>query len=373
LVLDSRTDALYISEKLFSLSNRTQSGLGEGTLAAKRTAPRPRVGIKDVAQAAGVSVATVSRVLNGVDTVGPELRARVASVAEDLGYRPNPHARALHTGRSHAVGVAATYLGGFFGNLFDGLEARFVDAGYRLLVASGDGGRSSEKATLVDLLDRLVDGLVISLEAVSDADLTEIVARGTPCLIVGRIVPGIEDRCLAFDQRQGGAMAARHLLAMGHRQVGHIAGPEANLHARQRKAGFLATMATAGLPVPEERVVPGDFQERGGRDAMRKLLARHDVTAVFAANDQMALGALGALWEKGLSCPQDVSLIGFDDQNVAPYTAPPLTTIRQPLEDLGRLAADRLVLEIRGDRVAGRPELPTLALVKRASVRRREV
>ena len=99
----------------------------------------------------------------------------------------------------------------------------------------------------------------------------------------------------------------------------------------------------------------------------------NDVDAVFAANDQMALGALGALWEKGLSCPQDVSLIGFDDQNVAPYTAPPLTTIRQPLEDLGRLAADRLVLEIRGDRVAGRPELPTLALVKRASVRRREV
>ena len=341
-------------------------------MGAKRTAP-PRVGIKEVARAADVSVATVSRVLNGVASVSPELRTRVARVAQELGYRPNPHAQALHSGRSRAVGVAATYLGGFFGALFDGLESRFVEAGYRLLVAGGDGSRASERDTLHDLLDRHVDGLVISFEAVSDGDLAEVVAAGTPTLMLGRRVLGLESRCLAFDQREGGAMAARHLLEMGHRDVGHVAGPDGNLHARERKAGFLDAMAAAGAPVPPERVVAGDFQERGGRDAMLALLDRADITAVFVANDQMAIGALGALWERGLSCPRDVSVVGFDDQNAAAYLAPPLTTIRQPLEELGRLAADRLLLEIRGDRVAGRPELPTLALVKRASVRRREV
>jgi LacI family transcriptional regulator len=338
----------------------------------KRTAPA-RIGIKDVAEAAGVSVATVSRVLNGVDTVGPELRARVVRVSQQLGYRPNPHARALHTGRSHAVGIAATYLGGFFGTLFDGLEARFAHAGYRLLVASGDGGRASEKATVTDLLNRRVDGLVSALESVSNSDLLDLAQRGTPLVLVGRVVPGLESRCLAFDQREGGAMAARHLLEMGHRRVGHIAGPPQNLHARERREGFVAAMAAAGVPVGDEHIATGDFQERGGRDTMLELLERPGLTAVFAANDQMAIGALGALWEKGLNCPDDVSLIGFDDQHAAPYLAPPLTTIRQPLEELGRLAADRLLLEIHGNRVAGRPELPTLALVKRASVRRREV
>ncbi len=327
----------------------------------------------DVARTAGVSVATVSRVLNGAKTVAPELRDRVVTASRDLGYRPNPHARALHSGRSHAVGVAATYVGGFFADLFDGLESRLADGGYRLIVAGGNGQRADEKDTLFDLLNRHVDGLVVFLEAVCDSDLAEVVSRGTPTLVLGRVVPEIEDRCLAWDQRAGGVTATRHLLEMGHRRIGHLAGPSNNLHARERREGYVQAMADAGLEVDPAWIVEGDFQERGGRDAMRTLLDRSHVSAVFVANDQMALGALSALWERGLRCPGDLSVIGFDDQRMSSFTTPPLTTVQQPLEALGRIVADRLLRDIRGEHGAGRPDLPPLALVKRASVQRREV
>lgn len=341
---------------------------------SKGVRPRmQRVRIVDVARAAGVSVATVSRVLNGVGKVSPDLRMRVTTASHELGYRPNPHARALHTGRSHAIGVAATYVGGFFAVLFDGLEEGLTRAGYRLLVAGGNGQRTDEKETLFDLLHRHVDGLVVFLEAVGDADLLEITARGTPTVVLGRSVPGIEDRCLAWDQRAGGALATRHLLEMGHRRIAHVAGPASNRHARERREGYARAMTEAGIGIEPGWIVEGDFQEAGGREAMRTLLERSSVTAAFVANDQMALGALSALWERGLRCPEDVSLIGFDDQLIASFTTPPLTTVRQPLEELGRIVAARLLHDIRGEQEAGRPDLPPLALVMRASVQRREV
>ncbi len=332
-----------------------------------------RVRIVDVAQAAGVSVATVSRVLNGAATVAPELRVRVADVARTLGYRPNPHARALHSGRSHAVGVAATYVGGFFALLFDGLESCLAAAGYRMVVAGGTGRRSDEKATLQDLLNRHVDGLVVFLEAIGDGDLLRITSRGTPALVLGRVVPGLEERCLAWDQHAGGLMATRHLLEMGHRRIAHISGPEHSPHARDRRTGYIQALREAGIAPDASLIAEGDFREQGGRDAMRELLAQGSFTAVFVANDQMAMGALNAMWERGLRCPDDISLVGFDDNLIAPFTTPPLSTVRQPLEELGRLAADRLLRDIRGDDQVGRPELPPLALVSRASVRRREV
>ena len=168
-------------------------------------------------------------------------------------------------------------------------------------------------------------------------------------------------------------MATRHLIAMGHRRIGHVAGPPSNLHARERRAGYVQAMVEAGLTPDPGWIVEGDFQESGGRDAMGTLLERNQVSAVFVANDQMALGGLSALWERGLRCPEDLSVIGFDDQHMSSFTTPPLTTVRQPLEELGRLAADRLLHDIRSEQGAGRPDLPPLALVKRASVQRREV
>ncbi len=343
-------------------------------MGAKRTVP-VRVGIKDVAQAADVSVATVSRVLNGSETVRPELRSRVLRVSQELGYRPNPHARALHTGRSHAIGigVATAYMGGFLTDLFDALENTLASAGYRLIVAGGNGERASEKATLVDLLNRHVDGLLVYMEAICDSDLASIAVGGTPTLVLGRTVSGIEDRCLTWDQRAGAALATGHLLALGHRRIGHITGPPRNLDARLRREGYLETMRGAGVQVDPGWIVEGSFEEQGGRDAMRALLDRKAVTAAFVGNDRMALGALNALWERGMSCPSDVSMVGFDDAYGAAFATPPLTTVKQPLEELGRLAAQRLLDDIRGEQGAGRPDLPPLALVVRASAQRREV
>jgi len=346
-------------------------------LGARPNSSTRRVRIHDVAQAAGVSVATVSRVLNGVATVAPELRERVSAAAAALGYRPNPHARALHSGRSHAVGVAATYIGGFFALLFDGMESELAPAGYRLVVAGGNGDRDSERETLHDLVNRHVDGLVVFLEAVGDADLCGIAKRGTPTLVLGRVVPGLEERCLSWDQQAGGALATRHLIDLGHERIAHLAGPDYNPHGRLRRAGYLQALREAGITPDPGLIREGDFREESGRDGLRALLGagggKPSFTAVFAANDQMALGALNALWERGLRCPEDVSLIGFDDQDAARYLTPPLTTVRQPLEELGRLAASRLLEDIRGERKGGRPRLPPLALVSRASVKRREV
>lgn len=159
---------------------------------------------------------------------------------------------------------------------------------------------------------------------------------------------------------------------MGHRRVGHITGPPGNLHARLRREGYLEAMRTAGLAVASAWTVEGDSEEDGGRYAMRALLEHEDFTAVFAGK-RLAAGALHALRERDLRCPQDVSLVAFDDQHSAAFTTPPLTTVRQPLGQLGRLAADRLLRAIRGEHEAGRPGLPPLALVERASVQRREV
>lgn len=327
----------------------------------------------DVAEAAGVSVATVSRVLNGTGTVSAPLKRRVERVSEALGYRPNPHARALHTGRSNAIGIAATYIGGLFGQLFDALEAALTEEGYRLLVASGDGARDGELAILEDLLERRVDGLLVFLEAVTDDDIVRLARRATPTMVLGRTVPELADRCLSWDQRAGGALATQHLIARGHTRVAHITGPAGNLHARQRRLGFVDAMRGAGLEVEPGWIVEADFHEAGGRDAMRALLDRSAFTAAFVSNDQMALGALNALWERGLRCPEDVSLVGFDDQPLASFTAPPLTTVRQPLEHAGALAASRLLAEIRGEDPGTPHALSPLTLVQRASVRRRGV
>ncbi|MEJ2288729.1 MAG: LacI family DNA-binding transcriptional regulator [Deinococcales bacterium] len=327
--------------------------------------------IVDVARLAEVSPATVSRVLNGSARVSAALRRRVESAASSLGYRPNPHARALHSGRSRAVGIAATYVGGFFAELFGGLEGRLAASGYRLLVAGGSGERDAETDTLIDLHDRGVDGLVVFLEAAADEDLLALAARGVPMVVLGRSVPGLEPRSLSWDQRAGGATATRHLLEHGHRRIAHIAGPRDNLHAQARREGYADALRSHGIPVEPRWIVEGDFLEQSGRDAMHALLDIGGFTAVFAANDQMALGALTALWERGLSCPEHISLVGFDDQALARFTAPPLTTVRQPLDALGRLAADLLLSDIHRERPAGRTDLPPLRLISRASVRER--
>lgn len=301
--------------------------------------------IKEVSRRARVSISTVSRVLNGTVPVSAAMRDRVLAAVRELDYRPNAFARGLVTNRSGGIGVAVNDLASpFFGLLIRGVELEAEAAGMHLLVSSGHADAAKERAALEFLLDRRSDALVVHAEALPDEDLIEFMERPTPLVLVGRQLPARLDRCVYLDNEAGGRLATAHLLERGHRSIAHIAGPDNFPDARARLRGYRTALTAAGIAYDERLVARADFHEDGGYRAMRELLARGvPLTAVFSANDQMAAGVLQALREASLRIPEDVSVVGYDDVLLARYLHPALTTIRQPLEEMGR-AATRIAL-----------------------------
>lgn len=303
--------------------------------------------IKEVSRLAGVSNATVSRVLNGTVPVSPEVTQRVLDAVQKLGYRPNAFARGLVTNRSGGLGVAVNDVASpYFGLIIRGVEAEAEAAGMHLLISSGHAEAQLERAALEFLADRRSDALVAHLEGLTDEELIPFLQNDPPLVVVGRKVPGHETRSVYLDNEAGGYLATRHLLEHGHRHIGHITGPNRFPDSGARKRGFERAMQDSGLTPDPRFVIEADFEEEGGYNAMRELLKRAPLmTAVFAGNDQMAAGAFIALREAGLSIPSDISIVGYDDVSIGRYLYPTLTTIRQPLEEMGR-AAVRVVLAL---------------------------
>lgn len=297
--------------------------------------------IREVSRLAGVSNATVSRVLNGTVPVSAAVRERVLEAVKQLGYRPNAFARGLVTNRSGGLGVCVNDVASpYFGLLIRGVEAEVEAAGMHLLVSSGHAQEEQERAALEFLADRRSDALVAHIEAMPDGALADYLQRPTPLIIVGRKLAGREERCVYLDNEAGGILATRHLLEHGHTRIAHITGPRRFPDSRARRRGFESALHAVGLEPDERLIVEADFEEEGGYRAMRELLDKDPaLTAVFAGNDQMAAGAFSALREAGLSIPDDVSVVGYDDVLLARYLHPTLTTIRQPLEEMGRAAA----------------------------------
>jgi DNA-binding LacI/PurR family transcriptional regulator len=313
----------------------------------------------DVAKLAGVSHQTVSRVINDSTHVRPETKQRVLAAMRQLDYRPNPAARALVTGRSGTLGVVSfdTTLYGPGSTLF-AIEQAAHAAGYFITIVSQ---KALDRPSLVSAVERLrdqgVEGiLVISPQESAAAALVDLPA-GVP-LVAVEAGPAESVPVVAVDQFAGAASATRLLLELGHETVWHIAGPSDFLEAQQRVAGWRATLEAAGAEVPEPLV--GDWSPRSGYELGRRLASNHAVRAVFVANDQMALGFLRALHERGRAVPGDVSVIGFDDIPEAQYFIPPLTTVRQDFSELGRRALDALVERIAhggpGDHLRVAPE-----------------
>lgn len=316
--------------------------------------------IRDVARRAEVSVASVSRALNGHRSVHPDTRARVAAVAQELGYVPHAGARSLSLARAHAIGAVLPDLHGeFFSELLRGL-AREADArGYQLLLSHMHADRRLAAQALGAMRGR-VDGLVVMAPQLDKGELRAVLPRETRAVLLNS--PESEGRhALRVDGGAGGEAMTRHLLGLGRRAVVHIAGPAGNIDADERRAGYSRAMGTLA-PL----VVPGDFSEGAGADAVRGLLAagtRFD--AVFAANDMMALGALTALREAGLDAPGAVMVGGFDDVPLARYLG--LTTMRVPIAAMGGRAVARLVEEIDGGTSPAGLELVTPELVVRGT------
>jgi DNA-binding LacI/PurR family transcriptional regulator len=335
----------------------------------KRAAARPRVSrtlIWDVAREAGVSIATVSRALNGKTDVASLTRERILRIAQEQGYVSNQHARAL-LGRL-MIGCAVPQVHSlYFAEILQGaVEA--LETYEASLVVCPTGSRS-EQSLLSGLLRDRVDGALLVLPPESNVQLLHLQQRGSPFVIIDPTYPVSEQLLVVAAANMAGArQASEHLLALRHRRIGTITGPAAWCATIDRLAGYRAVLTGAGLPIDPALSLVSDFTVEGGLRAAHRLLAlREPPTAVFAFNDEMAVGTLQAARECGLRVPEDLSIVGFDDAAFASYTTPALTTVRQPLRELGRAGVDQLFRQLRGQIIeARRIELST-RLIARAS------
>ncbi len=336
------------------------------TPAPARTSP---VKLEEVAREAGVSSATVSRILNGSAVVSAVKTSAVESAIQKLGFTPDPVARGLAGGRSMSIGVITQAIDSpFYGAALRGIEDRLDPLGYCPLFISGHWDAAVESRGIALLKARRVDGIIVLTGRLTDQVLKSC-ARTIPVVVTGRTLraPGLYS--LNFDNFEGGRRATQHLLDLGHRDIAFIAGDGQHPDANERLRGHLQALKSAGVPARAALIVPGDYNELSGALAVDKLLtAGTRFTAIFAANDQMALGAMLALQRRAVRVPDDVSVVGFDDLPNSPYSIPPLSTIHQPAYELGELAAASVLQLIGG--VAPEATLAPPRFVARESTRR---
>jgi LacI family transcriptional regulator len=333
--------------------------------------PLPRGGkvtLEMVAQASGVSPSTVSRILNGTAIVSGDKRAAVDQAIAQLGFVPNPIARGLAGGRTMSVGVVTQTIDSpFYGVALRGIEEALGQAGYSALFVSGHWDAETEKRCIETLRVRRVDGLIILNARLGNPTLKAL-AKTLPVVITGRTLKAPDLYALDFDNFEGARLATHHLLALGHRDIVHIAGDPEHLDAIARLRGYRAALEAAGLPYRPELVLPGMYFEDSGRMAVERLLdSRVPFSAIFAANDQMAFGAAVALHAHGLRVPEHVSLVGFDDLASSAFVVPPLTTVHQAGLELGRVAAASLLALLGGQ--TPQQQLPAPRLIVRGSTR----
>jgi LacI family transcriptional regulator len=304
--------------------------------------------IRDVAREAGVSVATVSRVLNDSGPVRDATRARITEVARRLRYIPNSAARSLSTRQTHTVGVLLPDLHGeFFSEVIRGIDQVVQLQGWHLLVSSSHNERAAIEAALRVMRGR-VDGLLVMSPDLDAHALSANLPERLPVVLLNCEVEDAPYDSINIDNYAGAYAMMAHLLGLGHRRVALLSGPERNHDARERLRGSQAALAAAGVPCPEELVLAGDFSEASGHAAALRLLQSGErPTALFAANDSMAIGAMSALREVGVVVPTDMSVAGFDDIPIARYVSPPLTTVRVSIPSLGARATERLFEVLR--------------------------
>lgn len=324
--------------------------------------------IREVASRAGVSITTVSHVFNRTRRVGPATEERVRAAIAELDYRPNAVARSMRAKRTNTFGVLLPDNSNpFFADLARVITNVSFDRGYTVILCNSDGDPEKEERYLEVLLSKQLDGLVIISTGESSKQLRAVIDANVPVVIVDRDLDVPASRVMV-DNHQGGFLAGRRLLELGHRRIGVITGPAGVRPSSARLDGVREALDQAGVALPDAAVVLGDFRSGGGRTAMAKLLAGNlGLTAVFAENDLMAMGALQASYDAGLSIPDDFSIIGFDDIAGAAGAVPPLTTIAQPVEAMGETAVRLLIERTLEPGAAPQDVLLPVSLVERAS------
>lgn len=332
-----------------------------------------KITIEDIAQKANVSISTVSRVLRKSSGVAADKREAVLQAVTALDYRPNIFAQGLASGQSMTIGVITQNFGSpFYDGILQGILLGLEKSEYSPLFADGRWNEHIEQHALQTFLDRRVDGLIFVGGQLPEADMVAV-AHKTPLILVGRTIASLAENCIHIDNFQAGYEMTRYLLEMGHRHIAHIT---AQMHYQntvsdvaQRYAGYVQALADAGIALDPQLVVEGNMLQQSGALAVEMLLMqKRPFTAIFAANDQMAFGARLALYRRGLRVPDDVSLVGFDDEMTAAFTIPPLTTVRQPSVEMGRAAAAAIMGLMDGQPV--RQQIFSSQLVVRESVLR---
>jgi LacI family transcriptional regulator len=325
---------------------RADDGDGEAMAHNERPAT-----LRDVATAAGVHPATASRALNPGTRilVSEDTARRVSEAADRLGYRPNPVARSLRTRRSHTIGVLIPDLNNpLFPPIVRGIEDRLAEHGYVALLGNTDADLAKEQLVFDQLRARQVDGFVLATATAGSPILAEAAESGVPLVLVNRTAQDYPFSAVSVDNEQGVRAAVAHLVALGHTRIGHIAGPQDASTGAARLRGFLDGMAAHRLPVSGAQVMNAAAYslEEGARLGRALIEAGGGVTAIVAANDMLAVGCYGALDELGLRCPEDISVIGFNDMPFVDRLRPPLSSVRFPHYQLGTEAATLLIERI---------------------------
>jgi LacI family repressor for deo operon, udp, cdd, tsx, nupC, and nupG len=303
--------------------------------------------IQDVARFAKVSTATVSRALSAPDRVSDATRERISEAIRATGYTLNQAARSLRQRAARTILVALPDLrNGFFSSILDAIEKEATHRGYSVLVANLYVGQETPQRLQNYLLSNRADGLLL-LDGSLDPQALRLLTQApysVPLVVACEEIPSSGFHTVLTDNAHSAERAVRHLIDLGHSRIGHLLGPENNVVARERHAGFVEALRSAGLPLVPQWLIRGNFEMQTGFAAASRFAALEErPTAMFAANDESAIGFLSGLRRHGIECPRDISVVGYDDLEVAAHYQPSLTTIRQPRDSLGRLAAETLI------------------------------
>jgi LacI family transcriptional regulator len=324
------------------------------------------VTISDIAREADFSASTVSRVLRGTAKVTKAKREAVLSAVADLNYQPNVFARGLASGQSMTIGVLTQNFGSpFYDAILRGVVQGLYGSDYFPIFADGQWQPEIEQKALLAMMRRRIDGLIV-IGGFLSAEELNLFAEQIPLIVAARDVCEFEENCVGIDNVHGSYLATKHLIDLGHRNIALVGGRMDHQDARDRQEGYLKALEEAGIEARQELIIEGTFRRQSGVLAVEMLLSnRNSFSAIFAANDQMAYGVRLGLYRRGLRVPEDVSLVGFDDEPAAAFMIPPLTTVRQPAVEMGLEAARIVLARLRDESVS--PAQLTAELVIRES------
>lgn len=325
--------------------------------------------IKEVAELAKVSQATVSRAINNHPTVKDANRKKVFNAIEQLGYKPNAFAQALASSRSNSIGMLVGSLDGpFYGPLMHHTEDTIRQNNNHLIVTSGQESHSKEKDSIEFLRSKRVDGFILHSDKLSDDELIDVVKNTPATIILNRYIPDIANNCIFIDNELGGYLATKHLLDHGHTHIACITGQLSKGDSRDRLQGYRLALAEAGIDYNPSYVIEGRFDHDGNHERTRRLLDRaSDITAVFCQNDNIALAVYDVAAERGIIIGKELSVVGFDNDYHSAHIRPRLTTVNFPVEEMGREAARGVLAMVQDNEVHLKQQLQP-ELISRDSV-----